>query len=157
MTETLQEFALACYQWPGVAEACLHLQDNIDADINMLLTAAWLADQHYCWQHEQLCQLIALCADWRAHCILPLRAVRRYLKHDADLTALYAQAKSLEIDAETHQLHLLQDALRTTALVITQLPPADVLARNLQIYIDSISPHANSESELRALIEALTR
>lgn len=35
-------FSCAVYAAPGVAQACLELQDTHGADVNLLLLAAWL-------------------------------------------------------------------------------------------------------------------
>lgn len=139
MKDTLWDFAVECYQRSGVAECCLRLQDDAGADVNILLAAAWLAEQGRCWQHDQVRELIVLCADWREHCVLPLRAVRRYLKNQTETPALYTQAKALEHEAEMHQLHLLHAALQSMLLKTTEISSGDALTANLQTYFDCIA------------------
>jgi uncharacterized protein (TIGR02444 family) len=159
MANTLGSFAVECYQRPGVAECCLRLQDDAGADINMLLTAAWLAEQNRCWQPAQVRGLITLCADWREHCILPLRTVRRYLKeekHLSELGLIYAQIKALELDAEMHQLQLLCNAMQSMVLK-AGVSSARSLKDNLKAYFDvlSIHPSACTDMNSHALIELL--
>jgi uncharacterized protein (TIGR02444 family) len=153
MAETLKEFALRRYRRAGVVECCLRLQDRAGADVNLLLAAAWLAEQSCVWRHEQVHELIAICADWRQHCILPLRGVRRYLKtHE-----LYERTKALELDAEIYQLHLLHAALRAMTLErASGGEKMDALAANLNIYFDCIAAHQTAGADRQALIAALS-
>ncbi len=156
--EALWNFALARYQRAGVAERCLRLQDKAGADVNMLLTAAWLAEQRRCWQREQVRDLIARCASWREHCVLPLRTVRRYLKDQGEISALYAQAKALELDAEIHQLHRLHNALQAMRLKPLATSKTEALTANLQTYFDCIdSAQPIADADRLALIEALAQ
>lgn len=156
MADTLGNFAMACYQRSSVAERCLRLQDNAGADINMLLAAAWLAEQGRHWQRQEVCELITLCSIWREHCILPLRSVRRYLKSEDKMRELYARAKALELEAEMHQLHLLDTALQTTALKINAAAGVDALTANLHTYFDCIAARQQIiDTDGCALIAAL--
>ncbi len=152
MTETLWDFAVSIYRRNGVAQCCLRLQDDIGADINMLLTAAWLAERGQCWQAEQVRALMARCAEWREQCILPLRAVRRYLQGHP----LYASIKPLEVEAEIHQLHLLNEALQQMSL--TPGERADALRTNLQTYFDVVSSNRSCSeyADRQTLIDLLT-
>lgn len=153
MTEPLWQFAVSRYQRAGVAERCLYWQANAGADVNMLLTATWLAEKGQCWQQQQVRELIAHCADWREHCILPLRAVRQYLKGQP----LYEQAKALELDAEIHQLHQLHDSLQSMLMIDSDASPTDALITNLRRYFDCIAGNSSAfaDADLRALIDTL--
>lgn len=154
MTETLWDFAASTYQRTGVAECCLRLQDDADADVNMLLSAAWLAEQGLCWRHEEVYELVARCKDWRERCLLPLRAVRRYLKD----RALYEQAKALELDAEMHQLHLLSGTLQFMSLKKYEGASMEALTANLQIYLDCLTPNRSAMADdLYRLVDTLRR
>ena len=152
MTETLRDFAISRYQRAGVAECCLRLQDEIGADVNMLLTAAWLAEREQCWSYDEVCKLIEQCMEWREQCILPIRAVRRYLKGHP----LYEQSKALELDAEIHQLQLLDAALKNISMRSNKR--ANALRQNLFAYFDCIAPNQppNQIADLCLLIDLLT-
>lgn len=153
MAETLRDFAISRYQREGIASCCLRLQDEMGVDVNMLLAAAWLAEQGRCWSQDEVCKLIARCADWREQCILPLRAVRRYLKGHP----LYESVKAFELDAEIHQLHLLQEALQDTPLSSCECGVA--LRTNLLTYLECIAPHRSAveiAAALQRLIDTLT-
>lgn len=96
------DFSLAVYRRPGVAAACLDLQDRRGADVNVLLFAAWAATA--CGVRltaEALARLDAAVAPWREEVVRPLRAVRRRVKEEDD--GLYARLKTTELEAERIQ------------------------------------------------------
>ena len=99
----LWQYSLAIYQRPGVQPLLLQLQDDFGADINMLLGCCWLAKNARALTDDELAALINASASWRAQCIMPLRAVRRYLKSQQHTDALYQRVKALELDAEQWQ------------------------------------------------------
>lgn len=156
---TLLEFALARYQHADIAAYCLRLQDNAKADVNMLLTAAWLAEQRYRWQPTLVRELIALCENWQTHCVLPLRSVRRYLKDCAETQALYPQIKKLELEAELQQLRLLEGSLLQMTFDVSEESSVKILSANLEVYFECIPPivPTSAEADIRALIDALAR
>lgn len=74
-------FALDFYGRPGVAEACLALQDQLDADIVELVVIL------YAWSKRGIslaraegAELRARMQGWRETTVLPLRHIRRALK-----------------------------------------------------------------------------
>jgi len=74
-------FALEFYGRPGVVEACLTLQDDLDIDIVKLVIVL------YAWvqlgkslSEAQGAELRASMQDWRETTVLPLRHIRRALK-----------------------------------------------------------------------------
>lgn len=134
------QYALAAYQRPQVAELCLTLQDRFAADVNLLLTAGWLATRHVVWRPAEVAGLIDSCALWRQHCLLPLRSVRRYLREHMDgdeaLAELYQQGKALELEAERYQLSLIEGVINTSLLGWRSGAHSDWLAANLDAYLD---------------------
>ena len=102
----LWTWAVAAYDAPGVAEACLSLQDHNEQNVPLLLWAAWVAVTGRRPDEETI---EAACDTARAYdtvVVAPLRAVRRTLKapipdvdHD-HREALRQQVKALELDAE---------------------------------------------------------
>ncbi|HUH09349.1 MAG TPA: TIGR02444 family protein [Brevundimonas sp.] len=102
----LWTWAVAAYEAPGVAEACLSLQDHNEQNVPLLLWAAWVAVTGRRPDEETI---EAACDAARAYDTVitaPLRAVRRTLKapipdiEDAHREALRQQVKALELDAE---------------------------------------------------------
>ncbi|WP_312063351.1 TIGR02444 family protein [Brevundimonas sp.] len=102
----LWTWTVAAYDAPGVAEACLSLQDHNEQNVPLLLWAAWVAVTGRRPDEETI---EAACDAARAYdtvVVAPLRAVRRTLKapipdvdHD-HREALRQQVKALELDAE---------------------------------------------------------
>ena len=136
MISTLWDFASDCYGRAGVAEICLHAQDGYGADINMILAAAWLAVRNERWARGDVMALAHLCAEWRTQCLLPLRSVRRYLKHRTGADDMYSRVKMLELEAERHQLQLIET-------VLGELPPSNTeasgyLRHNLDAYFSTL-------------------
>ena len=102
----LWTWAVAAYDAPGVAEACLSLQDHNEQNVPLLLWAAWVAVTGRRPDEETI---EAACDAARAYDTVitaPLRAVRRTLKapipdiEDDHREALRQQVKALELDAE---------------------------------------------------------
>src|SRR5215813_6382121 len=74
-------FALAIYGQPGVADACLMLQDHLALDINILLFATYATTECGVSVTAQDIQAMdAAVAAWRTEAVMPLRALRRRLK-----------------------------------------------------------------------------
>jgi uncharacterized protein (TIGR02444 family) len=146
MVSTLWDFASDCYGRPGVAETCLHAQDTYAADINMVLTAAWLAARGLRWEHNDIVALAHLCTEWRTRCLLPLRSVRRYLKHRTGADDMYTRVKMLELEAERHQLQLIE-----TVLSERDKSGADngsFLRSNLEAYFSTLPSFERVDAEL---------
>ncbi|MEQ9465207.1 MAG: TIGR02444 family protein [Haliea sp.] len=103
MHNPLWEFSLQLYARPGVAEACIEAQDHYAADVNLLLYAAWLAQQGLELDPGQWQALAAGVDEWRRRVVAPLRALRRDWKALPDAAALREQVRALELAAEQAQ------------------------------------------------------
>jgi uncharacterized protein (TIGR02444 family) len=108
-TATLQldnpfwRFSLRVYAAPGVQQACLRLQDDFGADVNLLLLAVWLgAVRRQSLDVADLAEVPG--TRWNAQAIKPLRAARREAKavavDDAALADFYRQIQACELRAE---------------------------------------------------------
>ena len=107
----LWHFACALYAKPGVAPACLALQDEYGADVPLLLAALWhgrcgrgrlSAARAKRWK--------AIARAWRSQIVAPLRQARRALKASEvpEAAELYAAVKRAELAAEKLQLDALE-------------------------------------------------
>jgi uncharacterized protein (TIGR02444 family) len=77
----LWRFSLRVYKRPGVADACLGLQDRHGLDVNLLLYAAYAAVSGRGVIDARAWAAADLAVEgWRLLVIQPLRQVRRYLK-----------------------------------------------------------------------------
>jgi len=98
----LWDYTLKIYANPDVESALIQLQDDFGADVNILLSGFWLASEGRRESAETFKAMINSTAQWRAECIIPLRAVRRYLKplESASAQDMRERVKVLEVDAE---------------------------------------------------------
>jgi uncharacterized protein (TIGR02444 family) len=102
-------FSLAFYRRPGVADACIFLQEEAGADVNLLLFLLWHARQGRVLSMAEVAALDARIAPWRDLTVIPLRAVRRGLKSPPGLVAaaeaetFRSRIKAAELEAERLQ------------------------------------------------------
>src|SRR3974377_2086149 len=78
-------FSLGYYRGAGVSEACLELQDNCGADVNVVLFLLWMASQKRRLPAAAGRALPDKVRPGRVDVIGPIRALRRKLKTDAPL------------------------------------------------------------------------
>lgn len=123
-------WSLRLYRRPGVAPACLALQDRAGIDVNLLLFCLWTGRQRRALTAPTMTRTLAAARDWGA-AVGPLRAARRALK-PLGATRLRAAVLRLELRAERGQ----QDALYR--LAPAPRPGADAVAcaaDNLALYL----------------------
>lgn len=112
MPQSLWDFSVALYARPGVAEACLQLQDRHGADVCLLLCALWLEQRGVTATPARRDQLRRLATPWQARVTAPLRQLRREWKTaaatDEGLAELRRQLAALELQAERLLLERLQ-------------------------------------------------
>ena len=113
---SLWDWALEAYARPGVAEACLELQDHHGQSVPYLLWAAWAAQDGVTLPAAELAAGAWLARAWDEAAVSPLRQVRRRLKTpmsgmpDDPREAARAQVKAAELAAE-HALMLALEAM----------------------------------------------
>jgi uncharacterized protein (TIGR02444 family) len=78
--QSLWNFALALYARQGVAETCLFLQDQHDANVCLLIGLHWLDAQHRALTLKDSSDLVERTEQWTREVIEPLRKLRRKLK-----------------------------------------------------------------------------
>lgn len=146
-TPGLWDWCLAAYATPGVAEACLKLQDDHDHNVPLLLWSAWTAATGRRPGADDIEAACDTARAWSSSTIAPLRAIRRTLKGpipDLEPAARFAvrdQIKDVELAAERHLLVALEalasapsspprpaiDALAETARVWARVVPRPAL------------------------------
>lgn len=99
-------FSLAVYRRPGVAAACLALQDECGLDVNLLLFCLFQARRGRALNAADLRRAMRRAAPIQAGIIAPLREARRALKRQAGLAdrALAAAASRLRRALLRHEL-----------------------------------------------------
>src|SRR5579859_1380073 len=136
-------FALAIYARPGVAEACLTLQNDAGVDVMLLLMATFAAVRH-----RNLLSVVEIeplddaCRPWREQIVGRLRAIRTELKTGpkpapGEATEPFrARIKAIELEAEKLENRILAECL-------PQKPPgqAKVRPEQLRAVLDNIVMH----------------
>src|SRR5690606_21130486 len=121
----------AAYARPGVAEACLDLQDAHRQNVCFLLWAAWAHPQG-----DALRAGVGMAREWETIVLAPLRGVRRRLP----TSPLREEVKAVELKAERALLEALEgiagegdgdvlDALTAATAMWGQPPPPEALQR----------------------------
>jgi uncharacterized protein (TIGR02444 family) len=110
-TDFFKRFALSLYRRAGVADACLHLQNRHDLDVNLVLLAAYVgAVGRQTPAIDDLDLARRRVGAWHQEVVRPLRAVRQRLKTELapapnDATErLRRKLAQLEIEAEMIEL-----------------------------------------------------
>jgi uncharacterized protein (TIGR02444 family) len=119
-------FALGVYAEPGVAAACLRLQDEAGVDVMLLLAVAFAGRCGIALSPSDLAAMDAACRPWREQIVRPLRALRIALKAgpepapNAATEILRNQIKASELHAE----RLANDLLASWLQQRTRMPRA---------------------------------
>jgi uncharacterized protein (TIGR02444 family) len=95
------QFAIHFYEKPGVAPACLALQDRHGKDVLIALFGCWLGiSGRGRLDAAALTAAEATARPWRQQVVEPLRRTRHDLKNIAGAEELYERMKKIELDAE---------------------------------------------------------
>ncbi len=152
--QALWAFALSRYQRPGVAEACLALQDEAGVDVLLLLAAAYLAECGVALDAARVAALQRCTGSLREELIAPLRALRRRYRDgddNADRQRLYASLKEAELAAERWQISRLAQAL--SDWLPTGRHGAATVAGNVQALVGDLD--SAQQAHLTALLARL--
>jgi uncharacterized protein (TIGR02444 family) len=102
-------FSVKFYAVPGVAEACIDLQDEAGVDVNILFFLLWNATQLRTLSNAEVAKLERDIGAWRGMTVVPLRNVRRALKTPPPVMApqeaegFRTRIKAAELEAERLQ------------------------------------------------------
>ncbi len=153
-------FSLAFYARPGVAEACLRLQEEADVDVNVMLYLLFLAANGKRIAAPALEQIEATVGEWRDGIVRPLRGVRRHLKSsigpfELKLTAaLRSDVKQIELEAERLQQLTLERVLTPAALNASEGDARECARHNLALYAQRLG--ATFDGDFDRVLEAFS-
>ncbi|GJE41364.1 TIGR02444 family protein [Methylobacterium soli] len=112
--DPLWTFACEFYGRPGIAEACLALQDEAGADVPLLLYLIWCARTGRPVDAAAIAGADDRIASWRVQVIAPLRAIRRAMRSELlpgqSTQAHRERIKAAELEAERLALAALSAA-----------------------------------------------
>jgi uncharacterized protein (TIGR02444 family) len=156
----LWRFSLSFYEQPDVARACLELQDEISADVNVLLFLLWQATLGRRLSEQELRDIESRIAPWRNAAVMPLRSIRRALKDTPGppgrevVEALRTKVKSLELEAEQLQQATLYQLAQTFLSRQDRCPAQEAACANVRSYeqlLGTTFPDRTTEILLAAL------
>lgn len=136
----LWRFSLGLYRAPGVSDACLRLQDEAGADVNIVFFLLWNASMKRQLSLAEVKATDASVAGWREAAVIPMRSIRRALK-DAPLLAdtglvedYRTKVKGLELEAERLEHEALSDFFQSEAPGTSVASAMDAARANLAAY-----------------------
>jgi uncharacterized protein (TIGR02444 family) len=159
------DFSLALYRRPGVAEACLRLQDDAGVDVNLLLYFCWLATvRGTALDDSEIGKAVEGTDAWRARVVRPLREIRRSMKGGVEGMApesaesLRSEVKRIELQSERLQQDLLFRMAGSGARAIGGPGARRRAEENIARYLKLIGvpPAALVERDCRVVVEAGT-
>ena len=115
--EGFWDFSVRTYRTQGVADACLSLQNDYGADVNMLLYCCWVGVYVGQFDDELFEKASHFSSDWASHVVIPLRSARTWMKHEGchaepiqtdTCMSLREKIKSVEFDSEKLQQEVLE-------------------------------------------------
>ena len=153
------DFSLAVWGREAVEPACLALQARHGIDVNILLFCGWAGRRGRALDETDLGRLIEAARPWREAAVLPLRALRIWLKTQT-VTPVGAPAESAEalrqrIKVSELEAEAIQQALLVAAIAVPEGKGAPALtAANLSNYVAAlgIAPGADDTADLADLL-----
>jgi uncharacterized protein (TIGR02444 family) len=133
-------FSLGFYRQPGVAEACIKLQEESGADVNLLLFLLWHAAQQRRLSGQEIERLEREIGAWRDRAVIPLRAIRRALKSPPGLVeagaaeAFRTRIKAVELEAERLQQEAMYGLVGAALLGEAAFSVAEAARANVAAY-----------------------
>jgi uncharacterized protein (TIGR02444 family) len=139
-------FSIKFYGVPGVAQACIELQDRANVDVNILFFLLWNATQGRAFQKTDVAEIERLIGAWRDMAVVPIRNVRRALKSPPAVMApeaaegLRTRIKAVELEAERLQQEALYELAQSSRLGRPSASPAKAARMSVDAYQDVLGP-----------------
>jgi uncharacterized protein (TIGR02444 family) len=135
------QFSGTVYAAPGVAEACLDLQDRHGLDVNLLLFCAWAGVQGRVLDGGDIGLLRSVARPWHDNVVSPLRAARRWLKQQTAVPDDLGEAFREEVKALELQAEMLEQLVLYQELEISEgKRDSQAVAANLRLYLTRFKP-----------------
>ena len=153
-------FSLRFYRQPGVADACIALQEERGVDVNLLLFLLWQATRKRAFAAADVEELEGRIGGWRDMTVIPLRTLRRALKSPPPLVAGAAaelfrtKVKAVELEAERLQQEAMYELARATPWGQDAPSLTDAARGNIAAY-EAMGGKAFSKPAIETLLAAL--
>jgi uncharacterized protein (TIGR02444 family) len=139
-------FSVKFYAVPGVAQACIELQDRADVDVNVLFFLLWNATEHRALSQAEVTEIERKIGPWREAAVVPLRNVRRALKTPPPVMkpdvaeGFRTRIKAVELEAERLQQEALYALAHSASLGQRAASPSEAARRSVEAYQGVIGP-----------------
>lgn len=157
-------YSLRIYRVAGVAEACLALQEDWGADVNLLLYCCWLGQAGRALDKRSLRKAVTAVSRWQAEVIKPLRQARRTLKKPPDgvpvewAGQLRKRIGALELNLEYLEQRLLTDAAQALPPAKHSQPPGTATVASLNRYLALLGvPTGQADIQVAIILDACCR
>jgi uncharacterized protein (TIGR02444 family) len=154
----LWDFSLAVYDRPGVAAACLALQDRHGLDVNLLLFCCWASSMERALDPATLAAAEAAVSTWRNQVVRPMRALRRRLKREVEgfpageVEALRGRLLEAELEAERLEQGRIEGFLPAPAATAETGPALALRALRLYFRLQGVDPDDVDDRDCLALL-----
>jgi uncharacterized protein (TIGR02444 family) len=155
-------FSLRLYREPGVADACIALQEESGVDVNLLMYLLWHATRRRSFTPDEVGWIESKVAPWREAIVVPLRSVRRALKTAPSLVSGIAaesfrvRIKALELEAERLQQEAMYEFDHATPAGDPEAIPAEAARHSLAAY-ETICPSPFAAAARDAVLLAFAK
>ena len=143
------DFSVDLYARPGVASACLDLQELYRLDVNLILFCFWHGHAYGRADRELMESVVAFSSQWRAQIVQPLRNARTWMKLNAhpnkQFDSLRERIKADELIAEKIQ----QEQIDSLTSEFNRHRENRIGADDLQKNIESLLQEVEMESDER--------
>ena len=152
-------FSIKFYAVPGVAPACIELQDRGGVDVNVLFFLLWSATQNRALNAADVAELDRVIGEWRDAAVVPLRGVRRALKTPPAVMppdaaeGFRTRIKAVELEAERLQQEAMYDLAQSGRFghaAATPIEAAQISVKSYQALLGPL-PAAPLQTVLAAL------
>jgi uncharacterized protein (TIGR02444 family) len=139
-------FSVTFYAVPGVAQACIDLQDQARVDVNILFFLLWNATQKRALNATEVAEVERTISGWRDMTVVPIRAIRRALKSPPPAIApdtaegFRTRIKAVELEAERLQQEALFELAQSGRLGQAAGSPAEAARISVSAYQGVIGP-----------------
>ena len=139
-------FSVKFYAEPGVAPACIELQDRAGVDVNLLFFLLWNATQKRALNSAEIAEIDRDFGAWRDLAVVPLRTLRRALKSPPAVLAPDAaegfrtRIKAVELEAERLQQEAMYSLAQSGRIGQTADTEIDAARRSVAAYQTHLRP-----------------
>ena len=155
------DFSLRTYRSEGVSTACLSLQDELGADVNLILYCCWAGGFDAALDDAAFQRALTFSSQWAREVVSPLREVRRWMKQEPFDPGTVDREACMALRDLVKATELAAEKLQQLTLSGLPLPAAnsegiEAVSANLRRYFRAINVtlDANAVEKLMVIVRA---